>query len=49
MTITEAGEALSEQSQTAPDCAKPLSVGHCTNLLRDLNVFPKKPRNVRPK
>jgi hypothetical protein len=52
MTITEAGDKLSKESETAPDCAKPLSVGHCINLLRDLNVWSKKPRKSprqRPK
>ena len=52
MNITEAGHRLSEESKTAPDCAKPLSVGHCINLLRDLNVWSKKPRKLsrqRPK
>jgi hypothetical protein len=45
MDITEAGRELSKESKTAPDCAKPLGEGHCTNLLRELNVWPKKPRN----
>jgi hypothetical protein len=52
MTITNAGRKLSKESKTAPDCAKPLSVGHCINLLRGLNVWSKKPRKSprqRPK
>jgi len=45
MTITEAGEALSRESETAPDCAKPpLSAGYCTNELRKLGAWEKKPR-----
>jgi hypothetical protein len=47
MRITDAGRALSAESQKAPDCAKPLSVGYCTNLLRGLVVRPKKPRDLR--
>ena len=42
--ITAAGHVLSDESKTAPDCAKPLSAGHCINLLRGLNVWPKKRR-----
>jgi hypothetical protein len=52
MLITEAGRKLSEKSRTAPDCAKPLSVGRSINLLRDCFDWPKKPRNSpkqRPK
>jgi len=45
VSITEAGRQLSAKSKTAPDCAKPLSAGHCINLLRDLNRWGKKPRN----
>ena len=45
MNITDAGRALSNESKTAPDCAKPLSAGHCINLLRNLDVWPKKSRN----
>jgi hypothetical protein len=44
MDITPAARALSDESKTAPDCVKPLSVGYCRNLLRDLNVWTKKPR-----
>ena len=45
MTITEAGEALYRESETAPDCAKPpLSAGYCTNELRKLGAWEKKPR-----
>jgi len=50
--ISKAGETLAKESKTAPDCAKPLGKGHCINLLRELKVFPKKPRNSpkqRPK
>jgi len=43
VSITEAGRQLSAKSKTAPDCAKPLSAGHCINLLRDLNRWGKKP------
>jgi hypothetical protein len=52
MSITEAGRKLFEKSRTAPDCAKPLSVGRCINILRDCFDWPKKPRNSpkqRPK
>ena len=52
MTITKAGEALSKESKTAPDCVKPLSVGYCKNELRTLGVWKKKPRKSprqRPK
>ena len=52
MTITEAGKQLSEESETAPDCVKPLSVGYCINELRTLGVWKKKPRKStrqRPK
>ena len=52
MTITRAGRVLSIESKTAPDCAKPLSVGYCTNELRKLGVWPKKlrkPQRQRPK
>jgi hypothetical protein len=45
VSITKAGGQLSAKSKTASDCAKPLSVGHCINLLRDLNRWGKKPRN----
>ena len=44
MNITDAGRALSNESKTAPDCAKSLSVGTCINLLRGLNAWPKKRR-----
>ena len=52
LLITEAGRQLSEESKTARDCAKPLSVGRCINILRDFFAWPKKPRNSpkqRPK
>ena len=52
MLITKAGRKLSEKSKTAPDCAKPLSVGRCINILREFFDWPKKPRNSpkqRPK
>jgi len=45
MTITDAAHALAKESKTASDCAKSLGKGHCTNLLRELNVWSKKPRN----
>jgi hypothetical protein len=45
MKITDAGRALSNESNTAPDCAKPLSEGHCINLLRNLDIWRKKPRS----
>jgi hypothetical protein len=45
MNITDAGHALSNESKTAPDCAKPLSKGYCINLLRNLDAWPKKHRN----
>jgi hypothetical protein len=51
MSITEAGCKLSKKS-SAPECAKPLSVGRCINILRDCFDWPKKPRNSskqRPK
>jgi hypothetical protein len=44
-SITDAGHELSERSKTARDCAKPLSWRYCTNLLRDFDIWPKKPRN----
>jgi hypothetical protein len=52
MTITDAARLLSNESMTAPDCGRPVSVRYCENLLRDLNDWPKKPRNSpkqRPK
>jgi len=45
LTITEAGSELAEESQTAPDCRKPLSAGYCTNELRKLKAWKPKPRN----
>ena len=45
VSITEAGTQLSAKSKNAKDCAKSLTVGHCINLLRGLNRWPKKPRN----
>jgi len=50
--ISKAGETLAKESEAALDCAKRLGKGHCINLLRELKVFPKKPRNSpkqRPK
>jgi hypothetical protein len=45
LEITEAGRKLSKKSETARNCAKPLSEGRCINLLRDVFGWPKKPRN----
>src|SRR5262245_43887066 len=52
MGITGASIALAEESKTALDCAKPLTVGYIKNRLRELEVFPKARRNSpkqRPK
>jgi hypothetical protein len=43
LTITEAGRELAKESQTAPDCRKPLSAGYCTNELRKLGVWKPQP------
>ena len=45
LEVTEAGRKLSKKSETARNCAKPLSEGRCINLLRDVFGWPKKPRN----
>jgi hypothetical protein len=50
-TITEAGRLLSIESKTALDCEQ-LSRGYCTNELRKLGVWtkkPRKPQRQRPK
>jgi len=44
LKITEAGRRLSLESQTAPDCLKLMSTGHCINELRKLNLWQPKPR-----
>jgi hypothetical protein len=41
MGITGASEALAKKSETALDCAKPLTARYIEKLLRDLNTFPK--------
>jgi hypothetical protein len=44
--ITEASQALHEESKTAPDCAKqPLNARYIERLLRELDVWPRTPRN----
>jgi hypothetical protein len=45
MSITDAARRLAKKSETARNCAKPLSGGRCINLLRDVFGWPKKPRN----
>jgi hypothetical protein len=46
MGITGASEALVEESKTAPDCAKPLTVRYIEKLLRKLGVFKKAYRGL---
>jgi len=50
LPITEAGRRLAKDSETAAE--KPIGPGHCTNVLRTFNAWPKKSRNSpkqRPK
>jgi hypothetical protein len=45
LPITKAGEALADESKTAPDCRKPLSKGYCTNELRKSGIWKPQPRH----
>jgi hypothetical protein len=45
LPITEAADALADESKTASDCRKPLSKGHCTNELRKLSIWTRQPRH----
>jgi hypothetical protein len=52
MNITDASLVLEKESETAPDCAKPVKHRYIEKLLRDLSVWPKACRNSskqRPK
>jgi hypothetical protein len=44
LLITQAGDALAEESKTASDCRKPLTKGYCTNELRKLGIWELQPR-----
>jgi hypothetical protein len=44
--ITEASQALHEESKTAPDCAKPLKARYIEKLLRELDVWSRARRNL---
>ena len=49
LTITKAAHRLAEESKTAADCAKQdLSVSYIRNKLRELKIWPKKPRRNLP-
>ena len=49
MGITGASNALAEESETAPDCAKPLKARYIEKLLRDLGTFEKADRGLPPR
>src|SRR5262245_32833180 len=47
MGITGASEALAKESESAADCAKPLTARYIEKLLRELKVFPKAHRGSK--
>jgi hypothetical protein len=47
MGITGASAALAKESESAADCARPLTARYIENLLRDLKTFPKAHRGSK--